>query len=489
MDRIKKKGISFLVILNLVGIFPKLFAHDAHRTPNIVIIFMDDMGYGDLSSYGAKGYMTPNLDQLANEGMRFTDFEVAQPICSASRAGLMTGCYPNRLGISGALNPHSKIGLNPNEETIAELVKRKGDYKTALFGKWHLGNRPPFLPTKQGFDEFVGLPYSNDMWKWTYDMKLATEETHARKASYPELPLMAMDTVWSTVENLEDQEKLTSIYTEQSVRFIHENATSPFLLVLSHSMPHVPLAVSDRFKGKSDQGIYGDVMMEIDWSVGEIVKALDENGLSENTLLIFTSDNGPWVNFGQHAGSAFGLREGKATSFEGGHRVPCIMKWPKVIKEGGVCNKLVSTIDILPTIAEIIGAELPIKKIDGVSIMELLKGNEKVVPRSEFYYYYNKNSLQAVRKGNWKLILPHSSRTYQEFLPGKNGVPGKTGMNDIPLSLYNLQDDPGERYNVEVLYPEKVDELMEIAKKARQDLGDDLLGMEGNNRRVPGRIE
>jgi arylsulfatase A-like enzyme len=209
-----------------------------------------------------------------------------------------------------------------------------GDYKCGIFGKWHLGHLKPFLPSNQGFDEYVGVPYSNDMWKWTYDMQLATPETHARKASFPELPLMAGDTIFKTIEDLQGQDELTTIYTENAVRFINENKDLPFLLCVPHSMPHVPLGVSDKFRGKSEQGLYGDVMMEIDWSVGEIMKALEENGLTENTLVIFTSDNGPWLNFGDHAGSTGGLREGKGTSFEGGQRVPCVMKWPAQIPAG-----------------------------------------------------------------------------------------------------------------------------------------------------------
>ena len=281
--------------------------------PNIVLIYADDLGYGDLGTYGATRFQTPHLDKLAADGMRFTNFEVAQAVCSASRAAILTGCYSNRVGIGGALNPHAQIGLHPDEETVAELVKRAGDYQTALYGKWHLGHLAPFLPTQQGFDDYVGVPYSNDMWKWTYDMQLATETTHARKASYPELPLMAQDTVFKTIEDLDDQAELTTIYTERAVDFIHENHDRPFLLCVPHSMPHVPLAVSDKFKGKSEQGLYGDVIMEIDWSVGEIVQALEKNGLTENTLVIFTSDNGPWLNFGDHAGSTGGLREGKGT--------------------------------------------------------------------------------------------------------------------------------------------------------------------------------
>ncbi|WPP51798.1 sulfatase family protein [Catalinimonas niigatensis] len=453
------------------------------------MIYADDLGYGDLGSYGALQYQTPHLDKLAAEGMRFTNFEVAQAVCSASRAAILTGCYSNRVGIGGALNPHAKHGLNPDEETIAELVKRAGNYQTAIYGKWHLGHLKPFLPLQQGFDDYVGVPYSNDMWKWTYDMQLATEETHARKASYPELPLMAGDTVWKTLENLEDQAELTTIYTERAVDFINKNKDQPFLLCVPHSMPHVPLAVSEKFKGKSGQGLYGDVIMEIDWSVGEIMKALEQYDLTENTLVIFTSDNGPWLNFGEHAGSTGGLREGKGTSFEGGQRVPCIMRWPAQIPAGTVSNQLASTIDFLPTFADMLSVDLPEKKIDGVSILPLMKGVEGAKPREIFYYYYQGNALEAVRRDQWKLVFPHDHRTYVGFEPGKGGVDGKTGQVKTELALYDLRRDPGERYDVQDAYPEIVQELHQIAAQARQDLGDDLLNIKGQHVREAGRID
>ncbi len=483
---------------NLIFILPLVIFTFCHQTdkksiksslPNIILIYADDMGYGDLGTFGASQYQTPNLDRLAAEGMRFTNFEVAQAVCSASRAAIMTGCYSNRVGISGALNPHAKIGLNPDEETIAELVKRAGNYTCAIYGKWHLGHLKEFLPLQQGFDEFVGLPYSNDMWKWTYDMKLATPETHARKASFPELPLMAGDTIFKTIENLEDQAQLTTIYTENAVRFIQKNKDNPFLLCLPHSMPHVPLAVSDKFEGKSEQGLYGDVIMEIDWSVGEIVKTLEQNGLTENTLVIFTSDNGPWLNFGNHAGSTGGLREGKGTSFEGGQRVPCIMKWPKKINPGSVCNQMASTIDFLPSFAEMLNVDLPEKKIDGVSILSLMKGDKNAKPRDTFYYYYNANDLEAVRKDQWKLVFPHEHRSYEGVVPGNDGKNGDTRQAKTELALYDLRRDPGERYDVLSLYPKIAEELEKIASEAREDLGDNLQKIQGKNRREPGRIK
>jgi arylsulfatase len=259
---------------------------------------------------------------------------------------------------------------------------------------------------------------------------------------------------------------------------------------MAHSMPHVPLAVSSKFKGKSQQGMYGDVLMEIDWSVGEILKTLEKNGLDKNTLVIFTSDNGPWLNFGNHAGSTGGLREGKGASFEGGQRVPCLMRWPGHIAAGTVCNKLASTIDILPTLASITQAPLPEKKIDGVNILPLMLGDESANPRETFLYYYRKNSLEAVRKGDWKLVFAHPGRTYIGFKPGADGFPGNVNENfQHEEGLYDLRRDPGERYDVKEYYPEVVAELKKIAEEARQDLGDDIQKVEGKNRREPGRVE
>jgi len=481
--------LLFFLFTSYLACSPERSIEGETKLPNIVLIYADDLGYGDLGSFGATNYTTPHLDRLAAEGMRFTNFEVAQAVCSASRAGIMTGCYPNRIGIGGALNPHAKIGLNPEEETIAELVKRAGDYKCAIYGKWHLGHLKPFLPLQQGFDEYVGIPYSNDMWKWTYDMKLATPETHARKASYPELPIIAADTVFKTVQGLKGQDELTTLYTENAVRFINENNDDPFLLCVPHSMPHVPLGVSDKFRGKTEQGMYGDVVAEIDWSVGEIIKALEQNGLTENTLVIFTSDNGPWLNFGDHAGSTGGLREGKGTSFEGGQRVPCIMKWPSQIPPGSVCNKLASTIDLFPTFADILNLELPDKKIDGTSILSLMKAQPGANPREVFYYYYQKDALEAVRKNEWKLVFPHSHRTYEGLEPGSGGHSGPTRTAETSLALYNLRRDPGERYDVKGLYPDIVEELQRIGDEAREDLGDRLMDVKGKNLRMPGRVQ
>jgi len=469
--------------LSLVGTTTALIAQ---KSPNIIVIFCDDMGYGDLCANNATGFSTPNLDRLASEGMRFTNFYAAQAVSSASRVGLLTGCYPNRVGFSGALLPDAKIGINPDEETIPEILKSKG-YATAAVGKWHLGRPTQFLPLNNGFDEYFGIPYSNDMWPIGNNGKRITDSTNM-KFKYPELPILEGNQIYKTLKNIDDQSEITTLYTERAVNFIHKNKKKPFFLYLAHSMPHVPISVSSKFKGKSQQGLYGDVMLEIDWSVGQVMKALKKEGIDKNTLIVFTSDNGPWLNFGNHAGSAGGLRQGKGTSFEGGQRVPCVMKWPNQIPAGTICNKLSCTIDLLPTFAGITNAKLPEKKIDGVDIISLLKNEPNANPRENLLYYYNDNSLEAVRKGNWKLVLPHTGRSYVGMAPGKDGIPGKTIKMATGLELYDLRRDPGEQYNVIDQNPEILKEIQIIVDSARIDLGDDLTNCPGRYRREPGRV-
>ena len=458
------------------------------RLPNIVLIFMDDMGYGDVGCFGATRYVTPNIDRLAVIGMRFTNFYVAQAVCSASRAGLMTGCYSNRVGISGALMPWDSTGISADEELLPELLDRHG-YRNCLVGKWHLGHHFPFLPLQNGFHEYFGLPYSNDMWPVDFDGIPASNEKAAQKLSYPPLPLMKGNETTREIRTLDDQALLTTSYTEYAVDFITRNRNHPFFLYFAHSMPHVPLAVSDKFKGSSKQGLYGDVIMEVDWSVGEILLALEKNGLSENTLVIFTSDNGPWLNFGNHAGSAGGLREGKGCSWEGGQRVPCIMSWPGRIPQGTICSNIASTIDILPTLCQITGAELPGKKIDGISILPLLMGSFEANPRDVFFYFYRKNSLENVRKGQWKLVLPHEFRSYEGQLPDNDGWPGAYGKGKTDYALFDLRRDPGERYDVKELYPMVVEELKKLADEMRQDLGDENYNLPGVNSRKSGSVK
>jgi arylsulfatase A-like enzyme len=439
--------------------------------PNFVVIFTDDQGYADVGCFGAEGFETPNLDRMAKQGMRFTSFYVSQAVCSASRSSLITGCYPNRVSIYGALGPRAEIGLNPEEETIAEVLKKKG-YACGIFGKWHLGHHREFLPLQQGFDEYLGLPYSNDMWPVWYDGTPSPQDHN--KATYPYLPLIDGYETVEKLTTMEDIDMLTTRYTERAVRFIEKNKDRPFFLYVPHSMPHTPLGVSDKFRGKSQQGKYGDVIMEIDWSVGQILKALKKHNLENNTLVVFTSDNGPWLNFGKHAGSVGPLREGKGTSWEGGQRVPCIMRWPGHIPKGRDCDNIASTMDLLPTFAAIAGSPLPKNKIDGVNILSLLEGKPEANPRDHLFYYYGR-PLQAVRQGKWKLHFPHGYRSYEGVEPGKNGLPGPYGHGETGLELYDLKNDIGERHDVADQYPEVVEKLQALGEKAREELGDGKL--------------
>ena len=458
------------------------FAFHEQRTstvadpPNVILVYFDDMGFGELGRTGAVGYQTPNLDQMAKDGMFLSQFLSPQAVCSASRAGLLTGCYPNRIGFSGALDHTAHVGISDQEETIGQMLKKQG-YATAVYGKWHLGHLPQFLPPRHGFDEYLGIPYSHDMWP----------NHPTAKNYYPPLPLFENETV---IETNPDQSQFTTMFTEKTIDFIKRHQDGPFFVYLAHPMPHVPLAVSDKFKGKSEQGMYGDVIMELDWSIGQIRKTLDELGLAENTLMIVTSDNGPWINYGNHAGSTGGLREGKGTSFEGGQREPCLAVWPGKIPAGVVSNRLSSAIDVLPTIAEVTGAALPEHHIDGVSIWNVLRGDPNANPRTTFYYYYRRNNLEAVRHGNWKLVFPHPGRTYEGFTPGKDCMPGPNNENfNFEGGLYDLRRDPGERYNVKFANPDIVRELERLADEARKDLGDELTGVEGANHRPIGKAE
>ncbi|WP_035467524.1 sulfatase family protein [Algoriphagus mannitolivorans] len=445
------------------------------QKPNIILIFADDLAYGDLGIYGAKGWTTPHLDQLAKDGARFSQFYVPHAVCTASRAALLTGTYANRLELYGAIDHSANHGLNPDETTIAEMLKANG-YQTGMVGKWHLGHHPEFLPTRQGFDSYFGLPYSNDMWPNHPEVK----------GYYPPLPLIEGET---TIAYLEDQRELTTWYTQKSLEFIEQNHNQPFFLYLAHSMPHVPLYVSDKFKGKSEQGLYGDVMMEIDWSIGEIRKKLEALGLTENTLIIFTSDNGPWLSYGGHAGLQAGLREGKGTSWEGGIRVPTIFTWPGTIPVQTVQNQPAMTIDILPTLANLTGSPLPHFPIDGRDIWPLIQG--KSMEDKPYYAYYNKNELQAVIYGKWKLVFPHTYRTIPSGTEMRNdGLPVKyTQVKLEKAELYDLSKDPGETRDLSSQFPEIMSRMNGFAEVARKDLGDALTEREGNGNRKAGRIK
>ena len=444
----------------------------AERPPNIVLIFCDDLGYADVGCFGAKGYKTPNIDKLARQGVRFTDFYVAQAVCSASRAALLTGCYPNRIGIKGALGPQSKVGISSNELTIAETLKPRG-YATAIFGKWHLGHQLQFLPTRHGFDEYFGLPYSNDMWP----------HHPTTPTNYPPLPLIEGEQV---VQLMPDQTRLTTWYTERAVKFIEHNKDRPFFLYVPHSMPHVPLFVSEKFQGATRRGLFGDVLMEIDWSVGQITQALKEHHLESNTLVLFSSDNGPWLSYGDHAGSAGKLREGKGTAFEGGMRVPFIARWPGRIPAGTVCREPAMTIDLWPTIARLAGAPLPTHPIDGLDIWPLLSGVRGAKSPHEALYFYWDAGLHAVRSGSWKLHFAHD---YIHPDPvGGGGQPGKVLTFTTSLALYNLEADVSEKRDLSAEHPEIVARLQALAEKARVELGDSLKKRKGIGTRSPGKI-
>jgi len=446
--------------------------------PNVVLIFTDDQGYNDVGIYGADDIATPYLDQMAKEGAMLTNYYSAQAVCSASRAGILTGCYPNRIGIHNALGPGNTHGINASETTLAEMLKAKG-YATGIFGKWHLGHHTKFLPTRHGFDEWFGIPYSNDMWPY-----------HPQQGpvfNFPDLPLYENEVV---IDTLEEQSQLTTQITERSVDFIHRNKDNPFFLYVPHPQPHVPLFVSDKFKGKSDRGLYGDVIMEIDWSVGQILDALKANGLEENTIVIFTSDNGPWLSYGNHAGSAYPLREGKGTAWEGGQREPFIIKYPKGIPAGQVINEPIMAIDVLPTIAEETKASLPEKIIDGKSVLQLLKGETDKGRQEAYFFYYRVNELFGVRYGKWKLYFPHTYRTMDGQDAGKDGLPGDYRMIDMEeIELYDVQNDVSETKNIATENPEVVAKIKLLANDMRSRLGDSLLELEGSETREAGQLE
>lgn len=465
----------------------------ADRPPNIVLIVADDLGYADVGSYGAKDIRTPNLDRLAKEGTRFTNFNVAQPVCTASRAALMSGCYPNRIGLAGALNHTSTTGIHPNETLLPEYLKRQG-YATACFGKWHLGTRPMFDPTKHGFDTWFGLPYSND-----------NGPLHPVIRTIPALPLIENG---KTVELDPDQSQFTKRFTEKATAFIAANKAKPFFLYLPHVMPHVPIFASEAFKGKSVAGLYGDVVEELDASVGTILDTLQAEGLERDTLVIFFSDNGPFLSYGDHAGSAGPLREGKLTSCEGGVRVPCIMRWPGRVPAGSACDEPVMATDLLPTICELTGAPLPERKLDGLGILPLIEGRSGARSPHEALFFYAGNELQAVRSGRWKLHFAHPFITV-DGEPGKGGKPAmfgkmkpqaitQSGIGGIATrhgyrveqqkrALYDLETDIGETRDLSGEHPEEVARLERLAAVIRVELGDSLHGVKGRECRPAGR--
>ena len=444
------------------------------KTPNIIVILTDDQGYQDLGSFGSPDIKTPYLDQMAREGVRLTSFYSAQAVCSASRAGLLTGCYPNRIGIHGALMPNSKKGINSNETTLAELLKTKG-YRTGIFGKWHLGDHPQFSPLKHGFDTYFGIPYSNDMWP--------LHPQQGKGFNFGPLPLYENEQI---IDTLTDQSQLTTLLTEQAVDFINRKKDDPFFLYVAHPQPHVPLYVSEKFKGKSANGLYGDVIMELDWSVGQIIQALKDNGLEENTLVVYTSDNGPWLSYGNHAGSAGQLREGKGTAWEGGQREPFIVKYPPRIKGGSIIDVPIMGIDLLPTIANLTGASLPERTIDGKDVLPLLTQESTESPHEAYFFYYDINQLQGVRYGEYKLYFEHTYRTMAGQPQGKDGLPGDyTYITLDEVELYHLPTDPGERTNIAEKHPEVVAKIEALADEMRLKLGDALRDQTGSEVREP----
>ncbi|MBK1832686.1 sulfatase [Roseibacillus ishigakijimensis] len=442
--------------------------------PNIVLIYCDDLGYGDLSCQGAEGWETPRIDQLAKEGIRFTDFHVSQAVCSASRASLLTGCYANRIGFAGALGPNANQGLHPEEVTLGEICQQAG-YATAAYGKWHLGHHREFLPVHHGFDDYLGYPYSNDMWP---------SGPVEKGKNYPKLPLIEDDEVLFRVE---DQTYMTKWITERSVRFIEENREQPFFLYLAHPQPHVPLYVSPERAGSSAQGLYGDVIQEIDWSTGQILDKLAELDLAENTWVIFTSDNGPWMTYGNHGGGVGPLRGSKGTSWEGGVRVPCVMRWPARLAPGQVRDETWMTIDLLPTVAGLLGVPLPERKIDGVDAWPMLSGEKEGPVQDAYFFYYGKNNLEAMRMGPWKLIFPHKWREERKN-PGQDGRRGKYHWPQVGLELYHLGEDVGESRNVIAEHPEVLAKMQALAEEMRADLGDDLQKRPGPGRRSAGTL-
>jgi arylsulfatase len=447
----------------------------AQEKPNIVIIFCDDMGYGDLGCYGAQGWKTPKIDSIAQNGVKFTDFYVAQPVCSASRTALLTGCYPNRLGISGALSQRSKNGIHQDETTLAEICKSQG-YATAMYGKWHLGYQKKFLPVHHGFDDYFGFPYSNDMWP-SGPVRFVK--------SYPLLPLIEDDDI---VARVRDQTWMTTWITERSVEFIKQSKQKPFFLYLAHPQPHVPLYTSPTHTGSSRQGKYGDVMHEIDWSTGEVLEALKKAGVIDNTLVIFTSDNGPWMVYGNHAGGVGPLRGCKGNCWDGGVRVPCVMQWPARLKPGSVVKTPMMTIDVLPTIANLIGAPLPQKKIDGKDAWKVIAGEQDQPVQEAYYFFYRRNSLEAMRMGRWKLQFPHQWRD-SKTSPANDGHAGKYVTQECGLELYDLESDLGESKDVSSVYPEIVKKMQALADLKREELGDDLKKVQGKENRQPGFAE
>jgi arylsulfatase A-like enzyme len=466
------RAIPMIVAAAIWGPRPGIAA----EVPNVVLIYCDDLGYADLGCYGSKVCRTPNLDRMAAEGVRFTDFYVSSAVCSASRAALLTGAYHERVGIRGALGPKDRQGLNHSETTLAELLKDRG-YATGMAGKWHLGCRASQLPVHHGFDEFLGVPYSADMWPL---------HPEAPK-SYPPLPLIEGDRVAIADVTPDDQREFTTRFADRAVAFIRRQKDRPFFFYLAPNMPHVPLFVRKDHEGRTGRGAYADVIAEIDDAVGRVLGTLKELGLDDKTLVIFSSDNGPWLSYGDHAGSAGPLREGKGTSYEGGIRVPMIARWPGTIPAGSTRREPTGTIDILPTVAALARASLPDRLIDGQDLTPLLLGDPRAkAPHDALFFYYADGQLQALRSGRWKLMFPHTARSMIGQAPGYGGTPGKYKSLPVGLELYDLEADLGETKNLASDRPEVVHDLQAKADEIRAQLGDSLRHQAGNAVRAAG---
>lgn len=430
----------------------------AATAPNIVLIFLDDSGWADFKPFGHPNYPTPNVERLASEGCRFNNFYVPQAVCSASRSALLSGCYPGRTKVFGAHGPGAR-GLDPGFATIGQVLKAK-NYRTAIFGKWHIGDQPETRPPSRGFDESCGLMYSNDMWEFHPESP----------AAYSQHPLQFWENGQVKIPRVtpEHQPMLTTWYTEHAVDFIRRSKANPFFLYVPHSMPHVPLFRSEKFKGKSGAGVYGDVMMEIDWSVGEITKALRQSGVEDNTLLVFTSDNGPWTSYGNHAG-ATPFREAKGTGFDGGTRSACIMRYPGRIKPGSASIRAFNSIDLLPTFAGLAGAPLPKNPIDGRDVWDLIVDKPGARNPHDYYAFCTGTNFEGVISGDghWKLHVPHAYRTLIEV--GNDGKPGRFRQASIELSLFDMEKDPFETVNVIEQYPEVAARLKMFAEQHRKE--------------------
>lgn len=448
-----------LILLLGPALRPELNAADTTK-PNFVVIFIDDLGYADIGPYGATKQRTPNLDRMAKEGMKLTSFYAA-PVCSVSRAQLLTGCYGVRVSVPGVFGPGNKFGLHPNEVTVAERLKEIG-YATACVGKWHLGDQPEFLPTKQGFDRYLGIPYSNDM------QRAATE------SGQRVVPLVRNEKVEELLTD-DQQAAIVERYTKEAISFIRENKDRPFFLYLPHTAVHTPIHPGKAFAGKSSNGRFGDWVEEVDWSVGEIFKALQDFEVDNNTLVLFTSDNGPWLIKGADGGSALPLRGGKGSTWEGGVRVPTIARWPGKIPAGSVCDAVAGTIDILPTFVSLAGSLLPSNPvIDGKDITPLMFGKSNESPR-EAHYYFSGLNLQAVRQGPWKLAIATQNETM-----------GKDSAEDAKKNprLYNLDQEIGERTDLSENHPEVVLKLRSLAEEMAKEIG----GKSPTSRRPAGEV-